>query len=303
MKLSNEAKIGIAVFLAAAVFIVGVMYLRGIDFQKKEYSLTVFYSNVNGLSEGSPITIAGLTIGKVEGMKLAGTSIAVTVSIQNKVHFSEDSKAFIKSTSLMGGKQISISPGISPRTLQDGDSLIGAYEADLTELTSTLAPISSNVLGILERVNSTFDNKTRLAIQNILSDVNKSTQELHRLVVAEGQRLDVAIQNFAEFSANLSHFAVNLDTIAISQRANIDTSMMTIRIVAANLERASNSLKSTSQSLDAVMNKIESGQGTLGKLVHEDKLYNHIDSVAVNLHLLIKDLRENPGRYVKVSVF
>ncbi len=303
MKLSNEIKLGMAVFAAVIVFVGGVIYLRGVDFQKREYTLTILYNNVNGLQEGNPITIAGLAVGKVEDLKLVGTAIAVKVQIQNKVLFPVDSKAFIKSSSLMGGKLIAIVPGIESDMLHNGDTLTGSYEADLTELTSTLAPISSNVLGILERVNTTFDEKTRHNIQNILSDVNHSSAELERIIHDEGLRLDYAIGNFGTFSANLSRFAMNLDSIALSQRTNLDTSMATIRIVAANLQLASENLKSTTQSLDVVLAKIEKGQGTLGKLVHEEKLYNDIDSLASNLNLLVKDLKDNPGKYVKVSVF
>jgi phospholipid/cholesterol/gamma-HCH transport system substrate-binding protein len=303
MKLSNEVKLGMAIFAAVIVFVGGIIYLRGVDFQKREYTLTILYNNVNGLQEGNPITIAGLAVGKVEELKLIGTAIAVKVQIQNKVQFPVDSKAFIKSSSLMGGKLIAITPGIESGVLHNGDTLTGSYEADLTELTSTLAPISSNVLGILERVNTTFDEKTRHNIQSILADVNRSSSELERIIHDEGQRLDFAIGNFASFSSNLSRFAVNLDSIALSQRTNLDTSMATIRIVTYNLQQASQNLRSTTQSLDVVLGKIEKGHGTLGKLVHEEKLYNDIDSLASNLNLLVKDLRENPGKYVKVSVF
>ena len=303
MKLSNEVKLGMAIFAAVIVFVGGIIYLRGVDFQKREYTLTILYNNVNGLQEGNPITIAGLAVGKVEELKLIGTAISVTVQIQNKVQFPVDSKAYIKSSSLMGGKLIAITPGIESEVLHNGDTLTGSYEADLTELTSTLAPISSNILGILERVNTTFDEKTRRNIQNILADVNRSSSELERIIRDEGQRLDFAIGNFASFSSNLSRFAINLDSIALSQRTNLDTSMATIRIVTYNLQQASENLRSTTQSLDVVLGKIQKGHGTLGKLVHEEKLYNDIDSLASNLNLLVKDLRENPGKYVKVSVF
>ncbi len=303
MKLSNEIKLGMVIFAAVIVFVGGMIYLRGVDFQKREYSLTIFYNNVNGLQEGNPITIAGLAVGKVEEMKLVGTAIAVKVQIQNKVQFPVDSKAYIKSSSLMGGKLIAITPGTESTMLHNGDTLTGSYEADLTELTSTLAPISSNVLGILERVNTTFDEKTRGNIQNILADVNRSSAELEHIIHDEGQRLDFAIGNFGMFSSNLSRFAVNLDTIALSQRNNLDTSMAAIRVVTYNLQQASENLRSTTQSLDIVLNKIEKGQGTLGKLVQEEKLYDDIDSLASNLNLLVKDLRENPAKYVKVSVF
>lgn len=303
MKLSNEARLGIIIFLATLVFFGGVIYLRGINLQKKEYSLTVFYDNVNGLAEGSSITVAGLVIGRVESMRLSGTAIAVDVSIQNKVHLSRDTKALIKSSSIMGGKLIALIPGGQSEVLRDGDTLMGAYEADLTELTSTLSPISSNVLGILERVNSTFDEKTRKHIQNILEDFNKTSIGLNQIVQTEGQKLDYAIGNFALFSANLSRFAVNLDSIAMSQKTNLDTSMASIRMVTYQMREASENLKVTSQSLSAVLGKIERGEGTIGRLIHDPRMYDHIDSAAINLNLLIKDIRENPSKYVKVSVF
>jgi phospholipid/cholesterol/gamma-HCH transport system substrate-binding protein len=303
MKLSNEVKLGMVIFAAVVVFVGGVIYLRGTDFQKREYTLTIYYNNVNGLQEGNPITVAGLAVGKVEDLKLVGTAIAVRVQIQDKVKFPIDSKAFIKSSSLMGGKLIAITPGLSTRMLRNGDTLSGSYEADLTELTSTLAPISSNVLGILERVNTTFDERTRGNIQGILSDLNQSSAELEGIIRAQGKHLDYAMGNFGTFSSNMSDFAVNVDSMAMSQRANIDTSMTTIRMVAYNLQQASENLKATTLSLNVVLSKIEKGQGTLGKLVQEEKLYNDIDSLTSNLNLLVKDLQKNPGRYVKVSVF
>ncbi len=303
MTMSNEARLGITVFLAVIFFVAGVIYLRGIDLERKEYSLTIFYNNVNGLQEGSPLTVAGLAIGKVQSMRLAGTAIAVNVSIEKQVRLPVDSKAYIKSASIMGGKLIAFTPGTSQTMLEDGDSLSGSYEADLTELTSTLAPISSNVLGILERVNTTFDEKTRQHIQGILSDVNTSSSELQSIIQREGAQLDIAIANFSAFSSTLSRFAKNLDTIAISQRGNLDTSIARVREVAYNLQDASDRLKQSSLSLSVVLAKVERGQGTLGKLVHDQGLYDDIDSLAVNLNRLVKDLRENPNRYVRVSVF
>jgi len=303
MTLSNEVKIGIAVFSAAVIFVAGVIFLRGINLQTREYSLTIMYKNVNGLQEGSPITVAGLRIGQVEAMTLTGNAIAVTISIQRKIQLPRDSRAIIKSESIMGGKYIEITPGTQTAMLKNHDTILGSYEADLTELTATLAPISSNVLGILENVNSTFDEKTRLRIKNIVSDISRSSSELQRLIQTEGKHLDYAIGNFATLSDNLSHFAVNLDTIAMSQRGNLDSSMATLRRVATTLDRVSADLQSTTQSLNVVVGKMRNGEGTLGKLIQDEQLYDNLDSLSVSLNSLARDLKENPGRYVRISLF
>lgn len=303
MKLSNDAKIGIVVFLAAAVLIIGIVYLKGLNFQSKEYHLTIYYDNVNGLTDGSPITIAGLTIGKVDDLRLSGSVIAVDVSIQKDVRISKDSKAFIKSSSIMGGKQIAITPGVLTETLQPGDTLTGAYEADLTELTSTLSPISTNVLGILERVNTTFDEPTRRNIQVTLLEFSRAARELQEVVKKQGGNLDYALGNFSIFSQRLTQFAAQLDTLAVTQRGNIDDGVNSIRNTAKTMEEAAKRFGEASKSIESVFKKVDNSEGTLGKLIQKDSLYNHLDSLAVNLNALVKDIKQNPGRYVSVSIF
>jgi len=203
----------------------------------------------------------------------------------------------------MGGKYIEITPGVQSVMLKNRDTLSGSYEADLTELTATLAPISSNVLGILENVNSTFDEKTRKSIKDIVTDINRSSSELQQLIHKEGRRFDYAIGNFAALSDNLSHFAVNLDTIASSQHSNLDSSMASLRRVVSTLDRVSEDLQATTQSLNVVLGKMRNGEGTLGKLIHDETLYDNLDSLSANLNILVRDLKENPERYVRITLF
>ena len=303
MKWSNEARIGIGVILASIIFIVGIVYLRGIDLRSKQYSLRVSYRNVQGLKEGDVVTVAGLSIGRVESMALAGRSIRVNLSIQAKVRLSRDSKAILKSETIMGGKFIEIVPGADSLNLANGDSLGGLYEADLSELTATLSPITSNVLGILENVNTTFDAPTRKRIQMIVSDIGRSSSRLERVISDGGKTADVAFADVSAFSRDLSRFARTLDSIAITQRGPIDTGVTSLSRVAQNLDRVSAKLDYTAESLNEILGTVRSGRGTLGKLVHDDQLYDELDSLSMNLNLLVKDLRENPQRYVRVSVF
>ena len=303
MKWTNEARIGIVVFLAAVVFVSGVLYLRGIDIRSKQYSLAVFYRNVNGLETGDLVTVAGLGIGHVESMALTGREITVNLSIKTRVQLPRDSKALLKSETIMGGKFIEITPGADTVMLKNGDSLMGVYEADLSELTSTLAPITSNVLGILENVNSTFDEPTRQRIKEIVTDLSRSTARLDAAVRTGGADAKRAFSDFADFSNDLAHFARTLDTMAIQQRGNVDTGLTAFRRMAENMERISSKLEQTTESLDFVVANIRNGEGTIGKLVHDERLYNDLDSLSVNLNLLVKDIRENPDRYVNISLF
>ena len=303
MKWSNEARIGVGVLAAAVIFIAGIVYLRGIDLRSKQYALTVFYRNVNGLKEGDVVTVAGLSIGRVGSMAMVGRGIGVSLSIQTKVHLPRDSKAILKSETIMGGKFIEIAPGVDTLMLANGDSLAGMYEADLSELTATLSPITSNVLGILENVNSTFDEPTRKRIQKIVFDLERSSTRLDEVIHAGGKSADASFADVSAFSRDLARFARTLDTIAVAERLNIDTSVTSFAQWSRNMERVSMKLETTTESLNSVLAKIKNGEGTLGKLVQDERLYNHMDSLSMNLNLLVKDLRENPQRYVRLSLF
>ena len=303
MKWSNEARIGIGVLAAAVIFIAGIVYLRGIDLRSKQYALSVSYRNVQGLKEGDVVTVAGLAIGRVETMSMVGRGIRVSLSIQTKVHLPQDSKAILKSETIMGGKFIEIAPGVDTLMLANGDSLAGMYEADLSELTATLSPITSNVLGILENVNSTFDEPTRKRIQKIVFELERSSTRLEEVIHAGGKSADASFADVSAFSRDLARFARTLDSIAVAERLNIDTSVTSFAQWSRNMERVSMKLETTTESLNSVLAKIKNGEGTLGKLVQDERLYNHMDSLAMNLNLLVKDLRENPQRYVKLSLF
>jgi len=303
MKWSNEARIGIGVLAAAVIFIAGVVYLRGIDLRSKQYELKVFYRNVNGLKEGDVVSVAGLAIGRVESMSLAGRGINVVLSIQTKVHLPKDSRAILKSESIMGGKFIEIAPGMDAAMLANGDSLTGLYEADLSELTATLSPITSNVLGILENVNSTFDQPTRQRIQRIVAELERSSGRLEEVISAGGKSADASFAELSSFSRDLAGAARTIDTIAHDERFNIDTSVTSFSRWSRNMERVSAELETAAGSLNGVLGKVNRGEGTLGMLVQDERLYNHLDSLSMNLNLLVRDLRENPQRYVRLSLF
>jgi len=303
MKWSNEARIGIGVLAAAVIFIAGVVYLRGIDLRSKQYELKVFYRNVNGLKEGDVVSVAGLSIGRVESMALAGRGINVVLSIQTKVHLPKDSKAILKSETIMGGKFIEITPGMATGMLANGDTLGGLYEADLSELTATLSPITSNVLGILENVNSTFDQPTRQRIQKIVAELERSSARLEDVIRTGGKSADASFADLSAFSRDLAGAARTIDSIAHDERLNIDTSVASFARWSRNMERVSSQLETAAGALNGVLGKVNRGEGTLGKLVQDERLYNHLDSLSMNLNLLVKDLRENPQRYVRLSLF
>jgi phospholipid/cholesterol/gamma-HCH transport system substrate-binding protein len=303
MKWTNETRVGFVVFAAAIIFVVGVIVLRGIDLRSKQYSLTVLYRSVTGLKAGDMVTVAGLVVGSVESMTFAGREIRVDLSIQTKVRLPKDSKAVVKSETIMGGKFIEITPGADTLMLRDGDSLFGMYEADLSELTSTLAPISSNVLGILENVNNTFDEPTRRRVQGVVIELERAAKRLDETIQNSGPRADQVMADLSTFARDLSSFARTLDSIAVGQGDKIDASMTSLQKTSSNLSRVSAKLENTADLMNELLTKIKNGEGTLGKLVQKEKLYDDLDSLAVNLTKLVVDIRENPNKYVKVSVF
>jgi phospholipid/cholesterol/gamma-HCH transport system substrate-binding protein len=152
-------------------------------------------------------------------------------------------------------------------------------------------------------VNTTFDEPTRRNIQAILLELNFAARELRQVVQRQGGHLDYAVGNFSTFSDDMSRFAKRLDTIAVTQKGNIDDGITSIRVTAKTMEEASGKFRDASSSIDNVFKKLDKGDGTLGRLMRDDRLYVHLDSLILNINALVKDLKDNPKKYVNVSVF
>jgi phospholipid/cholesterol/gamma-HCH transport system substrate-binding protein len=282
------------------LFIWGYSFLKGRDLLTNYKTLYVVYDNVEGLATSAPITINGLIIGKVTGITLQNTGkLRVELQIKSDFPISKSSIVNIYEPGLIGGKQIQIVPNLADPTMAEtGDTLQGGIVPGLTalvgeQLTPLREKIESMVVSadvVLKNFNTVLDADTKNNLKNSIANLNatmagfrEASGSLNTILNNNKGKLDRTFTNLDKVSSNFSKLS---DTLA-----------------KADIGKTLRSLEDALAKVDNLMVQIESGKGTLGKLVKDEALYNNLDKTSKELELLIQDVRLNPTRYINVSLF
>jgi phospholipid/cholesterol/gamma-HCH transport system substrate-binding protein len=135
-------------------------------------------------------------------------------------------------------------------------------------------------------------------LQAIASNLEKSTRLLNSM-------LEQNQGNLASVLSNMEQISANIDSITTENRTGVSRIVANLDTTTASMDELTRELSRTSAELAGLLEKINSGEGTLGKMATDESLYNNLDSLSYNLSSLIKDLEENPRRYLRklISIF
>ncbi len=319
MKISREVKIGFVVILTLAVSVWGFNWLKGHNILSPSKEYYAVYTNVQGLSTSSPVLVNGFQVGSVtniELMKGHPELVLVTFKITNKgFKFPLDSEAKLASPSLLGGKVIEIVMGDSSNGTnfvyaQPGDTIVTRYELDLQgQVNELVAPLKVKVGSILSAIDSIL-----VPIQTILNDetARKLAEGLGRIpkIIANLERITYKVDTLISSEKNkLSRIFSNVQSITDNLKNNNDkisgildnVEEITDSLAKSNFKKAIANATDILEKVDNIVTKIDNGEGTLGALINDDKLYLQIDSAARNLNYLVDDIGQNPERYLHFS--
>jgi len=315
VKIRKEIKVGFIFVVATAILIWGLMYLKGLELLKTSRTFYAVYDQVNGLVAANPVSIKGLKVGQVKKLYFNPndpSKIIVELYILGDYPIAKNSSARIFSSSLLGSPEVEIIPGNARELAASGDTLLSQIEATLgQEVNKQLLPLkvkAENLIGSIDSI--------AVIVQQVL---NKNTRE----------NLVEAIEHVKQTLGNIASATHNLDTLMSSQRNNLSEIITNVESISSNLKqnndkitniltnfsnlsdsltkaRIPNTLAQVNKAitdLDSLLLKINKGEGSLGQLLSNEQLYKEVEKAARDLNLLLADIKANPSKYVKVSVF
>ena len=315
VKIRKEIKVGVIFVFATAILIWGLMYLKGLELLKTSRTFYAVYDQVNGLNPANPVSIKGLKVGQVKKVYFDQKNpekIVVELYVLGDYPIAKNSTSRIFSSSLLGSPEVEIIPGDSKEMAQNGDTLQSKIDATLgQEVNNQLLPLKTKAENLIGSIDS---------IATIIKQVlNKNTRD----------NLVQAIEHVKQSLGNIEHATYNLDTLVSSQRNNLSKIIGNVESISNNLkqnnDKITNILSNFSNlsdslakaripytigqvnkaitDLDSILLKINKGEGSVGQLLNNEQLYKEVEKAARYLNLLLEDVKQNPGRYVKVSVF
>ncbi|MBQ6755110.1 MAG: MCE family protein [Bacteroidales bacterium] len=311
MKLRNEYQIGIAVLVTFIVLILGINFLKGKTFFSGQKTYYAIYDDVTGMHESSYIYVNGMKAGhvvKISPMTRKNDKFLVELSVDKNIDIPKDSRLTLFSAGLMSGQALRIDLGKSETLLQTKDTMQGGIEKGLTD---EIAPMGETLSSILKRIdtltntlNRTIDEQAKQNIQLTLTNINQISQRLNNvamnvdnLVSKDKDKLDRIVSNVESITRNLVDNNQAISNI-ISRFDNISSD-----IEKQNIGSTLAKVKTSLESINSMLNKIEKGEGNIGMLLSDEGLYRNITSAAKDLDELILDLKKNPKKYIHVSVF
>ena len=302
MKTSKEIKTAILVLSGIFLFIFIFNYLKGENLFNSSKKIAAIYSNVEGLSISSLVTINGHKVGKVQDINFTGDGsgkLKVSMLIDSDFNFSKNSIAELYESGLIGGKAIAIIPVYDDsESSVSGDVLRSRIKPGLTELVNQrLTPLQEKIESVmvsadalLVNVNSIFDKRTKSEIkgsisklEQTISSFEKTSNSLQNLIETNKNSINNSLQNFSNISDNLSDMSETFSEVEFKQTVN--------------------GLKSSIESFNNLITNVNRGEGSMGKLFKDEKLYNNLESSLGQLESLLEDLKLNPKRYVHFSLF
>jgi phospholipid/cholesterol/gamma-HCH transport system substrate-binding protein len=315
MKISREVKIGAFGIVTLTLFIIGVNFIKGKDIFHKSRTFYAVYEATSGIQDAAPVSINGLGVGKVTAMRFVNnhsSKILVELTVYNPIIIPSNSVARIFSLDLLGTKNIEIILGDSKIPAQSGDTLVGANQLSLTEeVNNQVAPIKAKAENLLSSLDtmvtvlqSVFNRETRgsinasfKSIQSTLGNLESTSFNLDTLVYGQRKRLERIMFNIESITQNFRENNENISKILTNFSAISDT------LAKSNLARTLTDVNNVLSKVDAITAKINNGEGSIGLLVNDKKLYENLDKSAAQLNALIEDMKLNPHRYVNFSVF
>lgn len=302
--MSKELKTGIISIIIVVTSFWGFNFMKGQDiFQPNTRIFKVEYKNVGGLTTSSLVTINGLIVGKVKDIYFNPKpekrgELVVEFLVDNDFEFTRNSIVKISSPNPLANSNLAIIPNYEGDLAVSGDYLRGEMESGLfTSIGERLNPIQQKLERVLVDSDTLFTK-----INNILDE--RTSKSIQQSIIGLEATINDVRGTLTNVNSLLDSSSVDIrSTLANANKISGDLSKVTDTLANARLGEVIRKTENTLNSLNAMLENIEEGKGTFGKMINDDEMYNSLTNASKELEELLREMKLNPKRFVHFSLF
>lgn len=296
MKISREVKTALLVLSGIALFIYLYSYLKGEDlFTDTNTYYTEF--DYNALSTSSSVTVKGNKVGKVEDIRydFETGKTRVSFSVNPKLKFSKNSTIRLYETGIMGGNALAIINKNDNEFAEPGDFIASEVKPGLiTSLKSNFSGLSSDLDSTIRSADTLMTNLNKLVVDESDEGIKSTIAELNS-TLKSFKSLSYSIQDVLK--ENDEKISSVMDSF---EKAGNDISELTAELKEVDLSKTVDNLNKTLTGIQDIIASIDNSDGTIGKLLNDDKLYNNLEAASKEMELLLLDIKLHPARYRRI---
>lgn len=296
-----EIKVGFFVLIAIIIVISSIFWVKGFLVTKDQVDLDVYFQQISGLNVGDPVTVKGVTMGRVNSIELNGDSVKVEFTLDESVKLKEDYKIEIAILELMGGKQLYITPGKSPIEIDNSKPLMGNNSTDFSSIIKSVSELSTDVKSLIQNFSKTNEN-----LNEVLVNIND--------IVGDGQMkrdLKSTVSNVEVTSRNLNSLVSenrlslrNLTTKADYTIDNVneimDENSPELNSTLKEMHILTTKVDTLITNLNLIVGDIQNRKGSVGKLMYDEEFYENINKTLLEIERLTKKIRKDG---IKINLF
>lgn len=296
-----ELQVGALLIVAFVGLAAGILWISGARFGGNEMTLYVAADDAASVAAGSVVMLRGVPVGAVEEVRLVGDGVVIRLKASPKGRLASDTYASFETAGFLGQMIVGLRPGSADDDLVSGDTIPATVLPGLTSLADQLGVQAGNVL---ERTQRLLSNDLIASVKSGAGAFAGTMGELEAMLERQSHTLEQLIGSLAAMTAQLS---------AATDGPELERTVANIDSLTARLSSASEHFVASSEALASILQKIDTGEGSMGKLVNDPVLYDRMAAAMENMQaateeiaLLTKDIREQPQRYLagmKISVF
>ena len=304
MKISNETKVGALTVTALVLLVIGYNLLKGRNLFTPTHTLYTKMSYNPGITVSTAVDLDGFKVGTVTDIVMTQgvhSEVIFEFTVNKKFKISKDAIVASFSTGLLGGNALKIYNGdINGPICKNRDTLNSKIELGMLEgLTPTLVKMKENLSSFLDKLDTSFTRDAgkdlNVVIANlkvITENIKGLTANVNSVVNVEKIKLDNSLNNTESFTQNLKNNDEDITGIVKNLKKSTD------QLSQADLKKTIEDFQKTINELKTTIANVNTGQGTLGQLATDRKLYDNLISVTARLDTVLKELDRNPGKYI-----
>ena len=289
-------QVGLTGLVALALLLIGIAWIKDYRLGQKKKLLAAQFEEVGNLSEGDPVSVRGVKKGAVREVKLLDQGVRVEFELDRDVVLHPDAMIRIANIGFMGEKFLALDPGTAPGRFDMSKPIPGRFQSGVPEVISGAGDLITQATELSSRLNEFLDAVDPATMERASKNLEKMSASLSTAVDRNQEDLRQAVLDFKDA-------AHQIKTIASTNSEQVSTSIRDFGTASRRLTELSDKLTVTAESIQRVVGRIDNQQGSVGKAIADSTLYDELRETLRNTNDLVRDIKKNPKRYLKLGIF